>query len=673
MLPSSLTSAIALSNAIAGLPGLPELLGCPVRCWTKGMEPMEGDVVLAWGFKPSAVKAQAFAKKRGLPLLRLEDGFLRSIELGQKESPLSIVLDDTGIYYNATESSRLERLIPRELSESEVKRARNLVAAWVEARVTKYNAAREYCGVLPERFVLVVDQTAGDVSIEKGMASQESFTKMLEAAICENPGVTVLLKVHPEVFAGTKQGHFDLDALRLRPEVLVIGEDTHPVSFLEKALAVYVVTSQMGFEALMRGKRVRVFGMPFYAGWGLTEDQLPAPARRRQGRPSLEGLVHAALIEYPVYIHPEGKGRCEVEDVLEWLGLQVKLRNRFPKTVHAVGFSLWKRPILSQFVQGSEITFHDSHEEVPAGATVMVWGMRNIPTPEGGEVIRVEDGFLRSAGLGADLTMPHSWVFDRSGGIYYHAGVCSDLERLLMGAEFTPELLGRARGLIAALTESGVTKYNTGRRCWKRPEGIDRVILVPGQVESDASIRFGSPSISSNLDLLKRVREAHPDAYLLYKPHPDVEAGLRHKGAGEKDVTKWCDEVLRETSIAAIFPEVDEIHVLTSLAGFEGLLRGRKVVCYGQPFYAGWGLTRDIYPIQGRTRTLLTEELVAGVLILYPTYLNHVNHRFTSPEQTLEAIQKALHHQPPGRPGLGRRLLRRILGFFKGDGPRYDQ
>ena len=36
---------------------------------------------------------------------------------------------------------------------------------------------------------------------------------------------------------------------------------------------------------------------------------------------------------------------------------------------------------------------------------------------------------------------------------------------------------------------------------------------------------------------------------------------------------------------------VDEVHTLTSLTGFEALLRGIEVHAYGGPFYAGWGLT----------------------------------------------------------------------------------
>ncbi len=60
---------------------------------------------------------------------------------------------------------------------------------------------------------------------------------------------------------------------------------------------------------------------------------------------------------------------------------------------------------------------------------------------------------------------------------------------------------------------------------------------------------------------------------------------------------------------------------MTSLAGFEALLRGVPVRCTGLPFYAGWGLTRDSFGCERRTRRINLEELIAGALILYPLYV----------------------------------------------------
>ena len=211
---------------------------------------------LGWGRRKYARRARRVAQAKGIPFLCLEDGFLRSVGLGNSEPPLSIVVDDLGIYYDTTHPSRLDSQIARPLTDRETARARAIITAWRKGRVSKYNYAPDHAGDLPERYVLVVDQTWGDPSIRYGMSDESSFQRMLERALEENPACTVLLKVHPEVLAGRKRGHFDLESAARRPCVHVIGDDAHPVNLLEHAEAVYVVTSQMGFEGLLWGKQV---------------------------------------------------------------------------------------------------------------------------------------------------------------------------------------------------------------------------------------------------------------------------------------------------------------------------------------------------------------------------------------------------------------------------------
>jgi capsular polysaccharide export protein len=309
-------------------PYLAALLGMPLIVNPLKWRKMRVTACAGWGLKLSGRIAARQASRMRLPCLRLEDGFLRSVGLGPANAPLSIVVDDLGVYYDATRPSRLESLIARPLSPEESNRARSLVLAWRAGRVSKYNHLRNYAGPLPERYVLVADQTLGDASIRYGTARPESFGRMLQAALDENPGTSVLMKIHPDVFSGRKRGYFNRSASSSIPRVQVLGEDVHPVSLIEHATAVYVVTSQMGFEGLLWGKRVRTFGMPFYAGWGLTHDELPAPERRNAV--TLENLVHAALVEYPRYLDPETGKRCEVERLIEWMGLQRRLRERAP-------------------------------------------------------------------------------------------------------------------------------------------------------------------------------------------------------------------------------------------------------------------------------------------------------------------------------------------------------
>jgi capsular polysaccharide export protein len=91
----------------------------------------------------------------------------------------------------------------------------------------------------------------------------------------------------------------------------------------------------------------------------------------------------------------------------------------------------------------------------------------------------------------------------------------------------------------------------------------------------------------------------------------------------EAECLRHADQIVGEVSIASLIAMVDEVHVNTSLAGFEALLRQKSVTTYGVPFYAGWGLTTDRGPVPARRSTRRTiDELVAASLLLYPRYLD---------------------------------------------------
>lgn len=228
-------------------------------------------------------------------------------------------------------------------------------------------------------------------------------------------------------------------------------------------------------------------------------------------------------------------------------------------------------------------------------------------------------------------------------------------------------MIDRSRELINSLRVLGTTKYNTGLQNWCRPSGQSRVILVPGQVESDASIHFGSPVIKTNLELLKGVRERNPGAWVVYKPHPDVVAGLRKHSLAEEEFEPWCDELITDQDMANLLGQVDEVHTITSLSGFEALIRGLPVTCYGQPFYSGWGLTTDLHPCDRRTRRLSVEELVAAALILYPSYISNVTGCFASVETVIREIgqQRAQSGTEIGSIMRFSRMLRRFRRLVK--------
>lgn len=643
---------------------------------TRALESPQCGSALGWGRKMSGRMAIELVESgHAESAILLEDGFIRSVD--REDMPLSLVMDELGVHYDASEESSLERLISEDLANDEVERCRGILSLWRRCRVSKYNSGREYQGDLPDSYVLVVDQVLNDLSIECGRASQASFDQMLQAALDENPDSQVVLKVHPDALTRKKAGHFDLESLRSNPRIQVISEACHPTRLIECAQSLYAVTSQMGFEALIWGKKVRCFGMPFYAGWGLTADQLTCDRRHEV---SLEQLVYAVLVKYSRYALPNATQLSPVEEVIEFVGAQRSCRFRFSESLAAYGFSRRKRKILRAFLgrkkgrTGSDpkkdIRFISNPAKLRSEERLLVWGSKSILpasmqsnlAPK--SVIRVEDGFLRSRGLGADLITPKSWVIDDQ-GIYYDARSASRLETLLQEHDFDDELLVRAKMLSKRILEFKVSKYNLRGAQWQRPSVQKTLLLVPGQVENDASIRFGAlGEVNNNQRLLEAVRRDNPDAWILYKPHPDVVAKLRKGKVAESSLDHLADEVVMEADILSMLEQVDEVHTMTSLTGFEALLRGKKVTCYGMPFYAGWGLTEDKLECPRRSRKLTLDQLVAATLILYPTYISSRTGHFSTPETIVEELAEE-SQSPICKPPIVRRLIMRIFGWVK--------
>ncbi|AXT48547.1 MULTISPECIES: capsular polysaccharide biosynthesis protein [Chromobacterium] len=653
-----------LSPGIARIPRLRALIGLPV-ChlrWSSLPSTRPLTAVAGWGLRSSARRARAFAQQRGLPYIALEDGFLRSLGLGVNgEPPVSLLIDELGIYYDATRPSQLEQLIAStSLSGSERQNAQSGLERMRRDRLSKYNHAPTIA--LPPRSgcprVLVLDQTKGDVSVRLGGADTCTFQAMLEAAYREHPAAEIWVKTHPDVIAGKKRGYLPLPP----PDVKLIAEDACPQSLLSQVDVVYTATSHMGFEALIAGCQVVCFGMPWYAGWGLTDDrhpEMPTLKLRRYCHRSLEQLFHAAYLRYARYIHPETGEPGTFFDVAEWIHLNRNLRQQTGGVLWCVGMSWWKRAVVWPFLKhpGNQVRFISKPGKLPPrlppDSKLVAWGMApdaaSLAARHGLPLLRMEDGFVRSLGLGSDLQPPLSVVVDDA-GLYYAPAPASRLERLLCELELDPQQMLRAQRLSLRLLELRLSKYNVGAAFELAAAATGKtIVLVPGQVEDDASLREASPWLNSNLSLLREVRRLRPHAWLIYKPHPDVTSGNRHGAVSEQELACLADQVADNADIIACLSVADEVHTMTSQAGFEALLRGKPVHCYGMPFYAGWGLTHDHLPVFHRQRRLTLEQLVYGVLIAYPRYMIPGQPGFARAEAVVEHLWRRKQQLKPGR------------------------
>ena len=412
-----------------------------------------------------------------------------------------------------------------------------------------------------------------------------------------------------------------------------------PWTLLDAAAELHVLDDGLGLLGLLAGIPVHCDPAASYAPW--------AAGGSRDGLDLFATVASLARCADPFRRCPSGFEEA-LALLADWRCREAENR----RIAVCVGMSFWKRARIGAafassrgepaFLRGAGAAIAEARSR---GGGIAVWAsqapraLAARADAAGVPVLRVEDGFIRSAGLGAGFLPAASLTLDGRAP-YYDPSVETDLERLLATTAFPPALLARAAALIDALRARRVTKYNLGGGMPSLPEsGGRRRILVPGQVADDLSVLRGAVgAVRGDRDLLQAARAAEPDAFLIYKPHPDVVAGHRRGGLPAAEALRSADLVVTDAPMAALLEAVDGVHTLTSLTGFEALLRDRAVTVWGQPFYAGWGLTHDMVPIPRRKRQLAIAELVAGALILYPRYIDPVTELPCTPELLLERL-----------------------------------
>lgn len=255
-------------------------------------------------------------------VVHVSEGFLNG---GRNQNAIrSFVLSSQAAFHDARRVSYLESLLQDgpDLTPDQHARARQVIDRIVARRISKYNHApdaRLAIGEPGRPKLLLVDQRFGDQSVASGLASEESYDAMLFDAIRERPDHDIIVKQHPDAISGGKAAYFTPERLakiaNLTPRLYPVAYEVNPYALFDLAEEVWVGTSGMGFEALMAGCRVRCYGVPYYSGWGVTDDRQTLPRRSR--RRSVEDLFHFAWIALSRYVDPEAGRACEIEDVID--------------------------------------------------------------------------------------------------------------------------------------------------------------------------------------------------------------------------------------------------------------------------------------------------------------------------------------------------------------------
>lgn len=579
-------------------------------------------LVVAAGDAPERARAVRYARARGLPCAHVAPAPF-GLERARRGLLVGLVIDALG--EPLSRDSSLEARLTRPFDDALRTRAEALIARLRAGDVSVYNDA-------PTRALGPIVRGSERVLV---VAVAEELPALVARALAERPDAEVV----------ALEAHGDDVTLASHARLRVLTGRAHPASVLADVARVYVTDSLVGFEALVRGIPVTCMGTPFYAGRGLTADHAAIDGRVAC---DLVRLFAEVCLEGAVYLDPELGRVAPFEQVLAFLARQREKAMSEGGPLRCVGFSPWKQTFIPAFLgaPSNEVRFGLGMRG-SATDVLVVWGNRHADHVKAlgpdARVLRMEDGFLRSVGLGSDSHVPASLVVD-SRGIYFDPRTPSDLEHMLATAEFTEDELARAAALRQRIVVHEVSKYNVAARATLALPDAARgkdVALVVGQVDDDASVKLGTRDIGSNRALLRAVREARPAAYVVYKPHPDVTSGNRAGAIPATELRAHADLVVTDVGIAACLRAATEVHTMTSLVGFEALLRGLPVHVYGQPFYAGWGLTTDRHPHERRFRNRSLDELVAATLLRYPRYVHPRTGRFTTPEAIVDHLVSA--------------------------------
>lgn len=619
------------------------------------IESYQDKVIFVWGYEDKE-EIRKYAKENNIAYYRVEDGFIRSVQLGaEKTVPISICIDSQSLYYDATGKSDLEDLLNTYDFESDQKlmdRARGCMKKLKALNISKYNHVTSknihtVYGEKTRKRILVIGQVEDDQSIKRGCAKKVTNNDLVWIAAIENQDAEIIYKPHPDVLFGKRLMQSDPNDVKHIAKV--ITEPLSLVDAFETIDHVYTITSLSGFEALMRGIPVTTFGAPFYSGWGLTDDRQIVGRRKRNLK--IEEIFAAAYILYPRYMNPFTKEFISVDDAIELLRIMRDFESKrepeqnktistqrksefwdIPEESNAnIGIlskGIQEIPNLQSFLKG-RVKFNPQKAEdiqLVAGWGLKPSAQKALLYSEEHRIpyISLEDGFIRSLGLGVEDSPPLSICIDHI-GIYYDATRPSRLEYILENHGWEDEeLIRQARSAMDFILSNYISKYNHAPMIDKNRfemDGRERVLVVD-QTLGDMSITLGMANQDRFNEMYQQARTDNPNARIYIKTHPDVISGKKQGNITSIDIDELTTFIYDDCNPLSLLENVEKVYVVTSQLGFEALMMNKEVFCFGMPFYAGWGLTNDQLVCERRTEKRTIEELFAAAYLIYPRYIH---------------------------------------------------
>lgn len=202
------------------------------------------------------------------------------------------------------------------------------------------------------------------------------------------------------------------------------------------------------------------------------------------------------------------------------------------------------------------------------------------------DVFFLEDGFIRSGPDDNSSAPPLSIVMD-SQAPYFDTTRPNDLTDLIANFDFEQDGYDEtlAQELLDYYVAKRVSKYNHQPYVDVIPiYGVKnkKRILILGQVPHDDSLKYGSGIGITLLDVVNKAIDENPEAQIIVKPHPmTLDDPSTINTLAELD----CLVLTQSIHLVDALETIDHVYTITSLGGFEALLRGKKVTVLGRPFY----------------------------------------------------------------------------------------
>jgi capsular polysaccharide export protein len=259
--------------------------------------------------------------------------------------------------------------------------------------------------------------------------------------------------------------------------------------------------------------------------------------------------------------------------VSEWVfeSAHVQIQRHFNKQY----FNLWLKPFIQK-----------------VNPVIYIWGYKapdyfiDHIREQGLDVFFLEDGFIRSSPDDESGAPPLSIVMD-SQAPYFDTTRPNDLTDLIANFDFEQDGYDKewAQEMLDYYVAHRVSKYNHQPYVDVAPiygEKTKKRVLVLGQVPYDDSLKYGDGIGITLLDVVNQAIEDNPDAQIIVKPHPMT---LDDLSVVSTLTDLRCLILTQSIHLVDALETIDHVYTITSLGGFEALLRGKKVTVLGRPFY----------------------------------------------------------------------------------------